>query len=399
LIKGSRHWLGWRNLRAFKIDSMKRILFFAGFVMAVVAASAQRPAAFELKGDVTKVKEAVDWIYLSYEVNGQVITDSSRVTRGEYSFSGNLAEPTQARLRAKYRVPMIFSRKRDGVILFIQPGKMGATSVDSFANITITGSTADEEYRKMEMVGKPFNDKLDALYKQSADARKNKDEEAIKKLEAQIDKTNEEANDKVYGAYAKQHPFSPIALYALRNWAGYDIDAAKVEPVFAALPLGVRNSPGGKEMAERIAIAKKSGVGQVAMDFTQPDTAGAPLTLSSLRGKYLLIDFWAIWCGPCRAENPNVVKAFAKYKGRGFHILGVSLDRPGAKEKWLKAIHDDGLNWSQVSDLQYWDNAVAKQYGIQAIPQNLLLDPTGKIIAKNLRGESLVQKLAEIFPD
>ncbi|MBS1564580.1 MAG: TlpA family protein disulfide reductase, partial [Bacteroidetes bacterium] len=188
-------------------------------------------------------------------------------------------------------------------------------------------------------------------------------------------------------------------LYALQNWAGYSIDPNKVEPVFSKLPASTRNTPGGKAMQEKINIAKKTGIGQLAMDFTQNDTSGNPVTLSSLRGKYLLVDFWASWCGPCRAENPNVVKAYDKYKDKGFSILSVSLDRPGAKDKWIKAIHDDHLNWNHVSDLLFWDNAVAKLYGIQAIPQNLLLDPQGKIIGKNLRGEDLTKKLSEVIPD
>ncbi|MGA1646596.1 MAG: peroxiredoxin family protein, partial [bacterium] len=130
---------------------------------------------------------------------------------------------------------------------------------------------------------------------------------------------------------------------------------------------------------------------------TQNDTLDQPVSLSSFRGKYLLIDFWASWCGPCRQENPNVVKVFNQFKDRGFTVLGVSLDRPGQKDKWMKAIHDDQLTWTHVSDLKFWYNAISKQYGIRAIPQNLLLDPTGKIIAKNLRGEDLVKKMATIF--
>jgi peroxiredoxin len=150
-------------------------------------------------------------------------------------------------------------------------------------------------------------------------------------------------------------------------------------------------------MAERIEIAKKVGIGRIAPDFTQNDTLGNPVSLSSFRGKFLLIDFWASWCGPCRQENPNVVAAFKKYNNKGFDILGVSLDQPTGKEKWLKAIHDDNLTWTQVSDLKFWGNAVAAQYGIQAIPQNFLLDPNGKIIGKNLRGEALNKKLEEII--
>jgi thiol-disulfide isomerase/thioredoxin len=138
-------------------------------------------------------------------------------------------------------------------------------------------------------------------------------------------------------------------------------------------------------------------VGATAMNFTQNDTAGKPVTLSAFRGKYVLVDFWASWCGPCRMENPNVVSAYAKYHPKGFDILSVSLDRAGDKDKWLKAIYADRLAWTHVSDLQFWQNAVAVQYGVGSIPQNFLIDPQGKIVAKGLRGEDLEKKLDEIF--
>ena len=142
---------------------------------------------------------------------------------------------------------------------------------------------------------------------------------------------------------------------------------------------------------------KAIALGAVAPEFAEADTSGKMINLSSFRGKYVLIDFWASWCGPCRQENPNVVKAFNRYKGQKFTIIGVSLDQPNGKTKWLAAIHKDGLNWAQVSDLKYWDSKVADQYAVRGIPQNFLLDPDGKIVAKNLRGDDLEEKLEELF--
>ncbi len=149
------------------------------------------------------------------------------------------------------------------------------------------------------------------------------------------------------------------------------------------------------EMRTFIQTEKETGEGQPAPDFVQTDTLGRPVALSSFKGKYVLVDFWASWCGPCRMENPNVVNAYTQYKDKNFTVLGVSLDQD--KNKWMKAIHDDGLSWTHVSDLRAWQNAVAQQYKIQSIPQNLLIGPDGKIIAKNLRGGVLHAYLKDLL--
>lgn len=152
---------------------------------------------------------------------------------------------------------------------------------------------------------------------------------------------------------------------------------------------------------QRIAQSKAAPVeegnlmGKTIPDFEQADVNGKMVNIKSFRGKYVLIDFWASWCGPCRGENPNVVAAFNKYKDRNFTVLGISLDK--SKDNWIKAVNDDGLTWTQLSDLKFWSNAVAQQFGIQSIPQNYLIDPNGIVIGKNLRGSDLEAKLESIF--
>lgn len=148
-------------------------------------------------------------------------------------------------------------------------------------------------------------------------------------------------------------------------------------------------------MAARLDIAKRTAVGMKALDFTLPDTSGASVTLSAFKGKYILVDFWASWCGPCREENPYLVKVYQQYGGKDFEIIGISLD--SQKSPWLKAIADDGLKWLHVSDLQGPKNEVAKQYDVRAVPQNFLVDPNGIIIAKNLRAGQLEDKLKTVF--
>ena len=162
------------------------------------------------------------------------------------------------------------------------------------------------------------------------------------------------------------------------------------------LDTSIAKLPMIKDLKDRVAVMKSVSIGQKAPDFTMNDPNGNPVSLSSKIGsKLLLIDFWAAWCNPCRQENPNVVKIYNQFHKKGFDIFGVSLDR--TKDDWVKAIESDKLDWTQVSDLQFWNNAAAKLYAVNAIPANFLLDETGTIIGKNLRGEDLYNKVNEVL--
>jgi peroxiredoxin len=195
--------------------------------------------------------------------------------------------------------------------------------------------------------------------------------------------------------FANQHPHAYISLLAIYRQYQLLNDVDVLEAGYKKLDPAIQQSPMGGYIAQQIQEGNRFRIGKPVADFAQADTSGKMIRLSSFKGKYVLVDFWASWCGPCRQENPNVVAAFNRYKNKNFTVFGVSLDK--SKDPWIQAIQNDNLTWTHVSDLKGWANEVAKQFGITSIPQNLLIDPNGNLVAKNLRGPALDAKLEALI--
>jgi peroxiredoxin len=379
---------------------MMAVAFFAPMVL-LAQEKWKGEQSFTIQGTVTTLQKPAK-VYLNIRRCGDNKLDSTEVKDGKFSFAGVLAEATLANLLLRVQEPSVQkdnqdnpgAQENDVLTLFLDKGDITVTTEDSISKATVKGSVANDDYLRLNGQLKDVDGRLDELERQYRQLYMAEDEEGMKKLEPQFDELAAQQKQ-IMRDFLQNNCNSPIALYVLNKYADYEINLAEIEPMFNKLGKHIRNTPGGKEFASGLEAAKKTAVGQPALDFAQPDVEGKNVSLASYKGKYLLIGFWASWCGPCRAENPNVLKAYSRFRDKGFDVLSVSLD--DKREKWVAAIQADNLQWTQVSDLKGWKNEVAEKYGIRAIPQNLLIDPKGNIIAKNLRGDALEKKLEEVF--
>lgn len=343
-----------------------------------------------INGNISGLKEGTK-IYLvpnSYDK----WRDSTIVKNGSFHFKIIIPEITSynIRLSRQYQSGKWKDFYLDEGILNIK-GQNG-----NFNTISTSGSQYAIDYNNyiVWLASHEIISKLIDIEKRNEKASESKDTIEAEKFYNEYKKV-----DSIKTLLAKQwvfsHPASPISAFVLYQDVRDKTSIEDLETALNSLSFKAKANTFGKELQSIVNATKATAIGKVAPDFTQNDTLNKPVALRNFRGRYLLIDFWASWCIPCREENPNLKEAFKKFKDKKFTILSVSLDSD--KDRWMQAIRKDNLLWTQVSDLKFWDNEVAKLYNVKSVPFNLLLNPNGKIIAKNLRGDEIGEKLNELL--
>jgi peroxiredoxin len=318
------------------------------------------------------------------------------VNAGKFSISGSMSEPGPAliSLAADFK-PKDPADLRQFIL---DKGEISIQIKDKLSGATIGGSQANEDILNYTAGQVPYVQKINAL-NEIADqqSRQGMPLDSIVKMYGPLIKDASRELFEYQRSFVARNSSAFISLLLLPEIGRFTQNFLEADSILERLHPSIKSSPTGKAIKLYIGAEKKTSIGAYAPEFAAADTAGKMFALSSLKGKYVLLDFWAAWCAPCREENPNIVLAYQKYKDRGFTVLGVSLDRD--RKAWLRGIRTDKLTWHHVSELKHFTSPTALLYNISSIPRNFLLDPRGKIIARDLRGKELQEKLKELFHD
>ncbi|MGN6181773.1 MAG: redoxin domain-containing protein [Mucilaginibacter sp.] len=375
---------------------MKKIIILIA-MLAPFMASAQ---GFTITGKIGNLNKPAK-VYLDYSDNNSGGTDSAVLVNGTFTFSGNNPGYAAARMTLDHtgegKQAAIY-KGGDNIYFYFSHDHMNIVSNDSLINAKVTGSKVyDEQVAYNKAIGGSIMeiDRIANGRYNSGTPEQKKDTAFAKAIDVWfrhkiVDRTQKQIQ------FAKDHPHSFFAVVALTESSGSRLSVLQAEPTFNTIDEKWRATGLGKQFARRIKAAHAITVGDAAPMIMLNDAEGKPVSLADLKGKIVLIDFWASWCEPCRAEGPNLKEQYKLYKDKGFEILSVSLDTE--RKNWLKAISDDGLTWLQVSDLKGYRSETVQSYGIGGVPSFFLIDRNGKIIANSdLQGAALNKKLAEIF--
>ena len=329
-----------------------------------------------------------------YDTNTKLNAQKIEVLDGRFSIKGMIDEPVPAFLSLFEDYKKIGTKPKEFIL---DKGIISIEITSDLASAVVKGSKAQDDLFQYNIEQNPYSAKINEI---NIEAQRLSSSgisaDSIGQLFRIPFRDANRALTDFQLKFIQKNSSAFISLLLIPNIARSTNNYIEADSLLASLQDNIESSATAKTIREYIISQKKTSVGALAPDFRLADTAGKKIALSALKGKYVLLDFWAAWCGPCRQENPNVVQAFKTYKNDGFTVFGVSLDKE--KKSWLKAIHDDNLQWQHVSDLKFWASEAAILYGITSIPRNFLLDPRGKIIGRDLRGQDLLDKLEELFP-
>nr|WP_315244898.1 TlpA disulfide reductase family protein [uncultured Flavobacterium sp.] len=374
---------------------MKSIISKSGLLalalVTTITSCSKKEEGFTINGNIPGQKDGT--VYLEFQDGDQtVVKDSAKIVDGKFSFTGKVEEPLRYSIKLK--------GQEYGKVFILSNETIGFKAhKDSVYMAKLSGATQDSiytSYYKNEF--KKIQDVAGPIYKLSDSLSQNGKVKLTAEQQAMMDKKwkdlQTQADDLTF-KFIQSHKDQVAGALVLDDRLVTYGTPEQVNEYFAVLTPEVQGSYFGKKIKEGIELNNKTAVGVAAPQFSQTDVNGKVVKLSDYKGKYVLVDFWASWCGPCRKENPNVVLAYKTYHDKGFDVLGVSLD--DKKKLWEKAIAKDGLTWTHVSDLKGWKNEAAVLYGVKLVPTNYLVGPDGKIVAKNLREAELQSKLKEIF--